>query len=281
MKTIGFIDYYISEWHANNYPSWIKEQCANMGIDYKVAYAWAKKDVSEFNGKTTDEWCKEYGVEKCSSAKELCEKSDYIIILAPSNPEEHLPLVKETFPHAQGKRIYIDKTFAPDLKTAEEIYELADKYGIKFFSTSALRYADEIKDFSDCVKATTTGGGGNFEEYIIHQIEMVVKTVGTDLVRAKTVKTENGNTCTVEFKNKKTAEMNYAPSFGFTIKLEKDGKENDLKITSDFFKNLMKKIILFFENGDVDFEKEQTLAVMKLREAVIESNNKNEKWIEL
>ena len=24
MKTIGFIDYYLSEWHANNYPDWIK-----------------------------------------------------------------------------------------------------------------------------------------------------------------------------------------------------------------------------------------------------------------
>ena len=25
MKTIGFVDYYISEWHANNYPEWIKQ----------------------------------------------------------------------------------------------------------------------------------------------------------------------------------------------------------------------------------------------------------------
>ena len=43
----------------------------------------------------------------------------------------------------------------------------------------------------------------------------------------------------------------------------------------------MKKIVLFFENGQVDFEKEQTLAVMKLREAVIKSKNENESWIEL
>lgn len=27
MKKIGFIDYYLSEWHANNYPIWIKEIC--------------------------------------------------------------------------------------------------------------------------------------------------------------------------------------------------------------------------------------------------------------
>ncbi|MCF6175148.1 MAG: hypothetical protein L3J71_05240 [Victivallaceae bacterium] len=25
MKKIGFIDYHIDEWHANNYPKWIRE----------------------------------------------------------------------------------------------------------------------------------------------------------------------------------------------------------------------------------------------------------------
>ena len=29
MKKIGFVDYYLSEWHANNYPAWIEEACAN------------------------------------------------------------------------------------------------------------------------------------------------------------------------------------------------------------------------------------------------------------
>ena len=37
MKKIGFVDYYISEWHANNYPTWIKEACEKLGTEYKVA----------------------------------------------------------------------------------------------------------------------------------------------------------------------------------------------------------------------------------------------------
>ena len=43
MKKIGFIDYYLSEWHANNYPDFIKK----LTDDYEVAYACAEKDVSE------------------------------------------------------------------------------------------------------------------------------------------------------------------------------------------------------------------------------------------
>ena len=36
-KKIGFIDLYISEWHANNYPAWIKKACEEFGYDYSVA----------------------------------------------------------------------------------------------------------------------------------------------------------------------------------------------------------------------------------------------------
>ncbi len=281
MKTIGFVDYYISEWHADNYPAWIKETCEKCGFDYKLAYAWALKDVSEVDGLTTAEWCKKFGVEKCETAKELCEKSDYIVILAPSDPEKHLELAKATFPYAAGKRFYIDKTFAPDLKTAKEIYALAEKYGINFFSTSALRYADEIENYRRCERAESFGGGGNFDEYIIHQAEMIVKTMGTDIRRAKTTNTEKGNDCMIVFSDGRTAEMHYNCGFGFKMILTANGKENEIEIRSDFFKNLIKNILAFFENGQVDFDETQTLAVMALREAVIRSKNENGEWIEL
>ena len=43
MKKIGFADYYISEWHANNYPAWMKEACEKLGAEYTLAYVWAEK----------------------------------------------------------------------------------------------------------------------------------------------------------------------------------------------------------------------------------------------
>ena len=44
MKKIGFIDYYISEWHANNYPKWIAAAAEALGVDYKVEI-WAKEEL--------------------------------------------------------------------------------------------------------------------------------------------------------------------------------------------------------------------------------------------
>ena len=137
MKKIGFVDYYISEWHANNYPAWIANACQKLGADYEVAYAWAELDVSPKYGETTAQWCEQKGVIQCNTLAELCEKSDVIVILAPTDPQTHLKYATEVLKY--GKRTYIDKTFAPDLATAQQIFALGKKYNTPFFTSSARR----------------------------------------------------------------------------------------------------------------------------------------------
>ena len=142
MKKIGFIDFYISEWHADNYPAWFKEINEKLGYDYEVSYAWAEEYVSPVDGKNTDEWCKEKGITRCQTIEEICEKSDYLLILAPSNPEKHLEYAKLVFPY--GKPVYIDKPFSDTVENAKAIFALAEKHNVRFFSSSALRYAEEL-----------------------------------------------------------------------------------------------------------------------------------------
>ena len=72
MKKIGFVDYYISEWHANNYPKWIKAANEEAGYDFEVAYAWAQEYVSPVDGRNTDEWCEAMGITRCQTVEELC-----------------------------------------------------------------------------------------------------------------------------------------------------------------------------------------------------------------
>ena len=84
MKKIGFIDLYISEWHANNYPAWIRESCQERGLEYEVAYAWAEVEVSPRDGKTTDQWCAENNVTRCNSIEEICETMPSRVFFKPS-----------------------------------------------------------------------------------------------------------------------------------------------------------------------------------------------------
>jgi len=222
MKKIGFVDYFISEWHANNYPAWIDRIAAEMGVDYKVAYAWAELETSPVDGKTTAEWCEKFGAEPCATIDELCEKSDVIVILSPSNPETHLRYAEAVLKH--GKRTYIDKTFAPNAKTAKEIFALGEKYGTPFFSTSALRYATELDVVDAPDSLLVTGGGSNLPEYFIHLGEMVVKKMGA----VKCVKaTANGSQWIIQAKTAsgKDATMIWGASMPYGAYMTKDGKE--------------------------------------------------------
>ena len=281
MKTIGFVDYYISEWHANEYPAWIKEANEKLGEDFVLKYAWAELDISLVDGVTTDEWCEKYGVEKCQTIEELCQKADYILVLAPSNPETHLRYAQEVLKYK--KNTYIDKTFAPDYQTAQKIFEIANTYGTKFFSSSALRYSTELADLIDSKGVITQGGGGNLDEYIIHQVEMVVKTINATATKVRVEKQgDNQYICTVAFENGKQATLVYAPCFGFSICAQKaDGGFVNRGIASDFFKALIEDILRFYVSGETSFNVKQTLEVMKIRGGIIEAKNSLGNWVEL
>lgn len=267
MKKIGFVDYYISEWHADNYPAWIKAASERLGFDYEVRYAYAKKDLSPVSGLTTDEWCEKFGVEKCDSIEEICAKSDYLIILAPSDPETHLELAKETL--KAGKLTYIDKTFAPDLDTAKEIFAISEKYGASIFSSSALRYATELKSLGTPRSLDITGGGSNLPEYIIHQIEIAVTLIGCGAVSVKLERVEEDDITSISYADGRTVTLRYGKH---PFSVSADGGER-VKISSDFFGGLIENILRFFEGECIPVAKEDTLEVMAIREAVIKAYN--------
>ncbi len=278
MKTIGFIDYFLNEWHANEYPAMIKAYNEKNGTDYQVRYAWAETDGT--SDITTEQWCNNYGVVRCLSIEELCEKSDYVIVLSPSNPEKHLEYAEKVF--RCGKSPYIDKTFAPDYDTAKRIYDLAEKYNVKFFTSSALRYADELKGYSANAKAISTiGGGSNIDEYIIHQIEMAVKCLGVGAKCVRYTKHADQEWVEVAYEDKRYATMMFAPCmpiFAATVANEQE-KSVHLPINSSFFDNLIADIINFFETGETSFDKCETLEVMKIREFVIKGKDKESQWL--
>lgn len=283
MKSIGFIDLYISEWHANNYPAWIKEANRELGFDYEVKYAWAKEYVSPVDNKNTDEWCEEMGVIRCQTIEELCEKSDVILILSPSNPENHLEFAEIALSY--GKPTYIDKPFADTTENAKKIFDLALNFGTKFFSSSALRYADEISDTENCVAITTLGGGGSVEEYIIHQAEMVVKTLGIGATEIKAQKITDGQyTFTVKYADDRKAGMHFAKGgTPFAVILDKgEGLNTTYRLVeSDFFKGLIKDILIFYKNGNVSFNVTETLEVNKIQVAAIKAKSNTDEWIKI
>ena len=268
MKKIGFIDYYLSEWHANNYPQWIREANEALGTDYEVAYAWAELDLSPKYGETSAEWCEKMGVELCATLEEVCEKSDVLLILAPSDPDRHLPYATTALRY--GKPTYIDKTFAPNLAEAQKIFALASTYNTPFFSTSALRYAEELADIGEASNLIVTGGGGNLPEYLVHQAEMAVMLLGDPAKSARVECQGNQRIAFVETEGGKKATFVYSSKMPFSVTAEApDGTPIHRTIKSDFFRGLIADILRFYETAKPSFDPAQTIEVMRLRDMIL------------
>ncbi len=275
MKKIGIIDYYISEWHANNYPGWMRAICTEKGLDYEISYAWAEKDISPIDGVDTDTLCKITGVEKCRSIAELCEKSDCILILAPSDPDKHILYASTALSY--GKPTFIDKTFAPNLREAEEMFRIAKAHGTPLFSSSALRYASELETLGEPLSLIVTGGGSNFPEYAVHQIEIAVKVMKGPFKEFSVVCQGSQQICRMATEDGRCVSLVYASSLPFTVCAQTGGGESVYhEIQSDYFQVLMADILRFFETGIPSFDASETLEVMRTREYLIESG----KWAE-
>ena len=284
MKKIGFIDFYLDEWHANNYPAWIKESCAANGYDMEVAYAWA--ETCRPGGMSTKAWCEAHGVGSLSSIEEVVEKSDCLIVLSPDNPEHHERL--SALPLISGKPVYIDKTFSPDFAAGVRMFELAEKHRTPMFSSSALRYAKELSGYPDnrvnreSIEYIMAMGPGVYDNYSVHQLEMIVSLAGTGAGRVKSLSTDNGRVLVIEYANGRLASMNQMQEAPFRLSIQlKDGGGVFVDQCSDIFQRLIDNILGFFETGKSPVPREETLEIMAIREAGYKALANYDTWIKI
>ena len=276
MKKIGFVDYYLSQWHANNYPRFFKNVA---GDRMEVAYAYAEMDSP--NGITTKEWGEKYGVEIVDSIEKLVELSDYIIVMAPDNPETHVRLTD--IPLKSGKPVYVDKTFAFKSEEAKAIFANADAHNTPCYSSSALYFSDELAEVKrEGIKKLTSFGGGSFEIYLVHQVEQIVALMGYDAKRVMYFGNDSFPTLLIEFSDDRYAEVNFynGQNFNMTIGYD-DNSSVRLEVKKDFWENFTRAMADFFENPVPPVSHEQTLAVVAIIVAAIKAKNTPFEWVEI
>ncbi len=282
MKKIGYIDYYLDEYHAHQGFKSLKVYNEKNGTDFAVTAVYAEKDCE--NGMTTDEFCAKYGIEKCASIAELGEKVDYLIILSPDNSEKKLGYAKQAF--LTGKPTFLDKTFTDSYASALEICEASKKTGTPFFSASPLRYADELNAYMGTAKSILVMGSGvDLKDYAVHYLEIIMATMGVGVKQACWEQRANQEWMHLEYADgrKATAAISMNASYlDFVMFVaDKDGDSAIVPITSDIFANQMAGVLNFFTTGEVTFAKEQTLELMKVRDAILKSKAEAGVWVQL
>jgi predicted dehydrogenase len=268
VKKIGFIDYYIDEWHANNYPTWIRD--SRLGKEFEVALAW---DEIHPDGRISlDEWCAREGVTKASSIEQVVAECDALVVLSPDNAERHEDLAD--LPLRSGKPVYIDKPIAPSLAAAQRLFDKAAAHGTTMMSSSALRFNEPLQTAlaetlaGQKVNYVATEGPGVFHIYAIHQIEMLVMALGTGATHVL----QNGNGVAkqmlIRYADDRRASVTLAPGMDFRV-YAAYGEEQATIIPSmgDFFPRFIDDMLEFFKTGVTKIDPSETLEIAALIEA--------------
>ncbi len=278
MIKVGFIDYYLDEWHANNYPRFISE-C--VGDEIKVCYAYGEI-ASPKSGKTSEEWCEEKGIKCCKTVEEVIEKSDVLMVLAPDNAEKKEELSELAM--KSGKRTVIDKTFTTGYDSAKRIFDLAEKYNTPVYTTSALRYAPDYNQIDrDSITAINLIGPNDFDIYSIHMLEPLMSIIRMDAKRVMYIPGESFYTLNIELADGRPASISgYTyPRFPYMIAVASNEKEKNMVVKAEqpFWPGFTADVCDFFKTGEVKVDHKESLAIMAIRSAGLEAMKKPYEWV--
>jgi hypothetical protein len=283
MKKIGFIDYYIDNWHANNYPRMIRESAFKN--DFEVALAW--QEVAPPGKKTLEEWCREQNVSPARSLEEVVDTCDCLLVLSPDDADRHLPLSKSAL--RSGKPVYIDKPFADRASDAREMLNLAAASKTPLMTSSSLRFTpalstalkEKIRDKR--VHFVSTWGGGRFPVYIVHVLEMLAMTLGTGARRVMSAgSAAMASVLIVDYPDKRRGLVQLFPGFEFGLAATYgDGESLAVPNMQGYFEAFIDAMLDFFSTGKNPIPRAQTLEIVALQEASAQALGHRDHWIEV
>lgn len=283
MLKIGIADYYLDNWHANYYPDFLRQAAKKYGFDADIVSAFAFCDRP--GGVSTDDWCAERSIRRASSMEEMLQEADAVMVIAADNSAWH-PMVCEA-PLASGKPVFVDKTFAPDVRTGREMFQRAEEHGTPVFSSSAQRYCQSILDYQASHKEKprfmSTVGPHDLDNYAVHQLEPIVALMGRDVQRVKCFCAGDAVTVMLmDYGGGRMASFTQTPNpyaeFNFMVS---DGTNGQRLDSSDFYINTMHAMLQFFETGIPPVPAEDTLAILALIEAAKRGRQQPDCWMEL
>lgn len=231
---------------------------------------------------------KKHGVEITSSIAELLDKVD-CVMLETNDGRIHLEQAMEVF--KSGKICYIDKPIGATLGQAIAIYEMAEKYNVPIFSSSALRYSPQNQKLrngefgkilgADCYsphKVEPTHPDFGF--YGIHGVETLYTLMGTGCESVNRMSSQDADVVVGRWKDGRIGTfrgIKEGPAiYGGTAYTPKGsiaagGYES--------YKVLLDQILTFFKTGVAPISKEETIEIFTFMKASNMSKEQNGKIV--
>ena len=231
---------------------------------------------------------KKHGVEITSSIAELLDKVD-CVMLETNDGRIHLEQAMEVF--KSGKICYIDKPIGATLGQAIAIYEMAEKYNVPIFSSSALRYSPQNQKLrngefgkilgADCYsphKVEPTHPDFGF--YGIHGVETLYTLMGTGCESVNRMSSQDADVVVGRWKDGRIGTfrgIKEGPAiYGGTAYTPKGAIAAG---GDEGYKVLLDQILTFFKTGVAPISKEETIEIFTFMKASNMSKEQNGKIV--
>jgi hypothetical protein len=256
------------------------------GARVVAAYKGGSPDLPESANrveKFAAEITEKYGVELVPDIPTLCKKVDAVLIESVDG-RVHLEQAKQVI--AAGKPLFIDKPLAATLEDARSIADLARKAGVRWFSSSSLRFSNvaESVKMSDA-RGATVWGPGPIEEhhrldmswYGIHAVELLYTLLGTGCESVSRTFEKDQDVVVGRWKDGRLGTVRllrpYGP-FGAVTFGVKDVKQSTPRGQSDY-RPLLVKVIEFFKGAPAPVNEAETLEMFAFMDAAQRSREQN------
>jgi predicted dehydrogenase len=189
-------------------------------------------------------------------------------------------------PLRSGKPVYIDKPFAPTLDAARRLFAKAEAHGTPLMSSSALRFGSEIQQAAretlagQRVNLVSTHGGGTFQLYAIHQLEMLVMLLGTDATRVMQCGAPTAPVMLIDYPDARREIVHVLPGHPFQLSAQYgEGQALVINTMNDFFDRFLDGMLEFFNTGVSSIPPAQTLEIAALVETGIKALDTPDTWV--
>ncbi len=186
-----------------------------------------------------------------------------------------------------GLPCFIDKPFTCGVADAKKIVELADKKKALIFSSSSLRYTPDLVKFMDDkergkIEGVLAYGPASLHErnpglyhYGVHAVEILYTVMGPGCQRLTCTHEKDADVVTGQWKDGRVSEVRgIRPGgpYGFVAFTDKGVKHLPLD-TKFSYRDLLKKIVEFFDKKKPPVDPAETVEMMGFIEAALKSGN--------
>ena len=260
------------------------------GAKIVAAFKGGSPDI-ESSAKRVDGYAKElnekYHVEIVPTIGDLCGKVD-AILLESVDGRKHLEQAKAAI--KCGKPMFIDKPLASTLPDALAISKAAKAANVKWFSSSSLRWAEQMISMrSPANKSVTVWGPGPIDKthyldlswYAIHPMEMLYALMGTGCVEVTRIASDN-DVVVGKWSDGRIGSVQVLRPYGdygaVAFAEKKVIESGKIKVS---YVPMLKEIVKFFQTGVPPVNEDETLEMFAFMDAAQKSKEQGGKPVKL